>query len=709
MGIDGFANFLFKFINNNSCEELMLESNIRKIVSNDIIFDINFLIYQELIEIETEINDIIKILLCDISVSSLDKDINILLDEYFQKDYWKIYNKQSKLTVKIFLDDLFNIIDTNQNTLLDIIIYNKIINTIHYNINKLHIIEFIEKISIFFDGIPSLSKMIEQRRRRIKNYLESHNKKIIKKEIFNNFLNNFVNIKQFINNTNILQNNKYNDILEVCYFNYFEWNNTKLVIDKSMGSTSKFIINCAIYLKNNLQSYFPNINIYINDSNINGEADVKIFQYINLNNKPIDYCIHTIDSDIIYQMIVQQIYYKIINYNITISVLRYTKNNIIQIIDGILLIKNILHLYNTINNITEVNNKYQIIWDICLIFYLFGNDHLPGSVEIGTELGLEFYLKTHYSSLQNNNIININNILNNYNSFFDFNLENLSLYLTKINETKYINYLLIIMHRFFKVNIKFINLLIYKFNLINLEEILIFLKEFIIYRGKTLTPIEYNKLDDDDLRKKFMVDNIEYKYIHLLDKNSINIIEENIDYYEEEYNGLILYIRPYYISSDPYYDICNYNYEKCINNLNIKYPLFYIHNDIKEHLRIITINNNNVDNYLKKIYHLLLSQFFSMKNIHSDNITYYKDYYIPTIENIITFINNIPKDQINSWSNIWYEEIIKDNLNKYDYINSNNHYLLISPFDNDTQFQNINNFNYKDINIKQYILLDNKK
>ena len=707
MGIDGFANFLFKFINNNSCEELILESNIRKIVSNDILFDINFLIYQELIEIETEINDIIKILLCNNTVS-LDNEINILLDEYFKKDYWKIYTKPSKLTIKHFLNDLLKILDAEQNTLLDIIIYNKIINTMHYNINKLHIIELIEKISVFFDGIPSLSKMIEQRRRRIKNYLESQNKKIIKKELFNNFSNNYVNIKNFINNTNILQNDKYNNILEVCYFNYFEWNNIKLVIDKSMGSTSKFILNCATYLKNNLKLYFPNIIIYINDSNINGEADVKIFQYINLNNKSIDYCIHTIDSDIIYQMIVQQNYYKIINDNITISVLRYTKNNIIQIIDGILLIKNILYLYNNINNITEVN-KYQIIWDICLIFYLFGNDHLPGSVEIGTELGLDFYLKTHYNALPNENIINIKknyNILDKYNSFFEFNLQNFSLYLTKINETKNINYLLIIMHRFFKVNIKFINLLIYKFNLITLDEILLFLKEFIIYRGKTLTPQEYNNLDEDDLRKKFMIDNINYKYTHLLDLNSINIIEENIDYYEPEYNGLILYIRPYYISSDPYYDICNYNYEKCINNLNIKFPLFYIHNDLKEHLRILIINNdnNNVNNYLKKIYHLLLSQFFSMDHIHSDNITYYKDYYIPSIENIINFINNIPNDQINNWSNSWYNEILEDNIDKHKYINSTNHYLLISPFDNDTHFQNINNFNYKEINIKQYLL-----
>ena len=63
MGLDRFANFISKSINNDGIEEISIDSNLRKIVSNHIIFDLNFLIYQEIVEIENEINDIIKVLL----------------------------------------------------------------------------------------------------------------------------------------------------------------------------------------------------------------------------------------------------------------------------------------------------------------------------------------------------------------------------------------------------------------------------------------------------------------------------------------------------------------------------------------------------------------------------------------------------------------------------------------------------------------------
>ena len=58
-----------------------MQDNICKIFSSHIIFDINFLIYQELIEIENEINDIIKIILClPFCVDNIDKIKNLLKD-----------------------------------------------------------------------------------------------------------------------------------------------------------------------------------------------------------------------------------------------------------------------------------------------------------------------------------------------------------------------------------------------------------------------------------------------------------------------------------------------------------------------------------------------------------------------------------------------------------------------------------------------------
>ena len=69
-----------------------------------------------------------------------------------------------------------------------------------------------------------------------------------------------------------------------------------------------------------------------------------------------------------------------------------------------IMINTILELYTNINNIKTSN--YKIIWDICLIFNLFGNDHMPSSLEIGPELDLKYFLKCHYEALGKSNIIN---------------------------------------------------------------------------------------------------------------------------------------------------------------------------------------------------------------------------------------------------------------------------------------------------------------
>ena len=78
MGLDRFANFISKSINNDGIEEININNNYRKIISNHIVFDLTFLIYQELINIENEINDIIKIILC---LPYICKNIEILEEQ----------------------------------------------------------------------------------------------------------------------------------------------------------------------------------------------------------------------------------------------------------------------------------------------------------------------------------------------------------------------------------------------------------------------------------------------------------------------------------------------------------------------------------------------------------------------------------------------------------------------------------------------------
>ena len=57
MGIDRFSNFILKSIDNDNIDEVNIENNIKLVAANCVIFDINFMLYQEIIEIENEVNE----------------------------------------------------------------------------------------------------------------------------------------------------------------------------------------------------------------------------------------------------------------------------------------------------------------------------------------------------------------------------------------------------------------------------------------------------------------------------------------------------------------------------------------------------------------------------------------------------------------------------------------------------------------------------
>jgi len=67
-----------------------------------------------------------------------------------------------------------------------------------------HDIDFIKSLIIFFDGIPSYSKILEQRRRRCKNYFESKIRRKLFKENFDNMRNDIISEDGLV-------------------YNYFDW------------------------------------------------------------------------------------------------------------------------------------------------------------------------------------------------------------------------------------------------------------------------------------------------------------------------------------------------------------------------------------------------------------------------------------------------------------------------------------------------------
>jgi hypothetical protein len=761
MGIDRFAHFISKSINNDGFDEININNNIRKIITNHIIFDLNFLIYQEMFAIENEINDIIKIILCLPFVCDnmdiLEKYLKLILNQPQWKDHYNDTNINlifdgfnedeiiqkfilfimsdvkytldlKKLGYSILLDNDIKI------SVIELVIYEKIVAIIIDMINKIHYTQFMQSISIFFDGIPSYSKILEQRKRRIKNYLES----IKKKEFFKQYFNNLeTNNKKLIENLS----KKYDITCDLLVFDYFKWIKYRFTLDKSIGPSSNFIKNLELFINIKLKQHFSKCNIYINSSIENGESDLKIFKYIANKQFTGECSIHTSDSDLIHHILVQQTYYKIIDKNINLNVIKYIKNNnidtFIQVFEAPLIIKTLLELYNSINNVKNIN--YYIIWDLCLLFFLFGNDHLPSSVEIGPELGIEFFCITHYQSLNKNNIIQLTN------SQITIDINHLRLYLETINKTKDNNITIIILQRFFKVSSIFINIVINTFHL-NYNTLNSFLKKFIIYKSLLMTSIEFDNLDEDDLRKILNVnitnpeDYLNLSIFEFTDSQlevfntSIQIIEDNIDYTEKTFNGLVLYakhtnstfgsIMQVGHTDDPYQDLYNYVIDLSMIYLNTNYNKYYNYNNITTHLQLVENLNlcdkdiSDSNNYLKKLYHLVTSQFGNMCNFNSNNTTYYKYYKMPSLQSIIQFI--LTSDKINLCL-LWDENIKNNNVENY--FNSTSHYLLITPFiftyntrydllsiakelshiENLWIIDDIANFNYRNINILDFM------
>jgi hypothetical protein len=751
MGLDRFANFISKSINNDGIEDIIIDNNIKQIIASHVIFDLNFLIYQEIITIENEINDIIKIILCLPFSSNKIDTLEILIQKIFTQDHWKQYyietdiqnlfdgNNEDEIINK-FLNYISKkiIIEDIQHTIIDMVIYERIIYIINKYIINIHNVSYLQNIILCYDGIPSISKIFEQRRRRIKNYLESVEKKQLFKKYFSNMLESNKNIFDNLSREYLPTSNN------VILFNYFSWLKYRYSIDKSIGPSCEFIINFEKFIKKNITKYFPKVDIDIISSKENGEADLKIFKNILVNNVNGDYSIHTSDSDFMHQILVQQTYFKIINKDINLTVIKYLRRNnndklmlrntlgMCQIIDANNVIKNILENYNTINSISigkQINNppNYKIIWDLCLIFLFFGNDHIPSSIEIGPELGMEYFMRTHYIALNKNNIINMKK---SEKPRLIFDMNNLYLFLNKINENKNANITKIILQRFFKINNNIITLLVDRFNY-NFNNILEFMRKFIIYRG-----VNNEILDIDNMKFKLTHNLSEeekekYKSIDcfmlsesnkklLLD--NITMIEENIDYYDEKYMGLILYNKSINITTDPYQDIYNYINDMANSNLQKKYPYYYDHIDIDEHLNLINMSvvSSNINDYMKKIYQIVITQFGNMSEYHTDNLTYYKYNYAPLLDSILMYYSNM--NDKNSIIKTWTEEINNDNIKKEDYLNSVSHHLLITPFimhfplpDNIIKIKNeiklienlwlddINNFKYRELDINMFL------
>ena len=176
MGFDGLISFLIRNLPNDAFDDVDLNINHNKILSKYVLIDISFILYNCYLEVENDINTILKYI-CGISCTNYSKILNLVESKIINSNWKNIKvildgNNQNEIC-KNFIDS----ITANDNKILDDIMLIKVTERLESVLTNIFTLDFIDDVVLFFDSIPSYSKILEQRKRRLKNYLESQNRK----------------------------------------------------------------------------------------------------------------------------------------------------------------------------------------------------------------------------------------------------------------------------------------------------------------------------------------------------------------------------------------------------------------------------------------------------------------------------------------------------------------------------------------------------
>jgi hypothetical protein len=672
MGFDKLLSFFTKNLQSNIVDDLY---NKPVVVANHLYFDMNFIIYNSISNIEVDINNIYMLLFAlpytDINV--IENKLNIIFNSF----HWDKIIKSNNICFQDILDgdnitnilDRFKkIIDTYINDLLYWNIYNSLLKSITNN----HVIQFIQTINLFFDGIPTFGKIVEQRRRRMKYYIDSKNRKKLFKKHFDTILSNIVTEHGIT-------------------YDYFNWLEYLYSFSKSLGPHSDIMILLGDFCANNLKEEFPNSKIYLNNSTIDGESDYKIFKHMKDNKVDCNVVIHSCDSDFVFMIIWYQLLSNMNNVDINVMMINYIKtyNNDSEatipclyntIISGKKIINLLLDKYNTINSINNEDItliNINIIFDLLFILLMFGNDILPPSYELGSELNLKLLFETHYELYTRNNfVINLNsvNILN---------FTNLSKWLVSIKKRR--SFSIIILSRFYRLPYNYIVNMTDKYDLDEIiSNILIpyhiaqIKNESISMNQTDMTQIDMTQTDMTQIDMT-QIDNMDFRKtltssVELTENYNLN---EYIDVMNKRDCGLIRFEHGYDINNNSYQTLYNnIIHQACsetLDEFNRPYKIFFdnIMNATTSYSELT--ENTNVKEYLELLIYMSQIFFYNFDLYTPYSLFCYSDMVAPSIDMIVSYIatNNMNELQQSCYNNF---------NNKITYFNLISHHLFITPY-----------------------------
>jgi hypothetical protein len=645
MGFDKLLSFFTKNLQNNIVEDLY---NKPLVVANHVYFDMNFVIYNSISIIENDINTIYKMIFA-LPYSSFDK-IKLKLNNVLSTYYWEKALKPHNINIlEIFDGNNITIMIDCIKTILDKYIYDilywHVFDTISQYISRNHPIQFIQSINIFFDGIPTYAKMVEQRRRRMKNYIDSKNRKKIFNEYFDKIVHNLVSE---------------DDIT----FDYFEWLKYLYTFDKAIGPYSDIMVLLGEFIAKELRNKYTSIYITLNNCTQPGEADYKILKHIKDNKIDCDVVIHSCDSDFIFMIIWYQLLASVSTNSIEINLMmiNYTRINTDTcntLISGKKINNLLLEKYNMINSMNCTNVNINIVFDLLFILLMFGNDIIPPNYEIGTELNLKILFETHYALYHDNNfVVNINssNIIN---------FTNLSKWLRAIKNSN--SFSIIVLNRFYKLPYNFIINMAKKYNIENIVNRVLIPFHIKQYEIDQKDSAHMNMDFRCNLKSSFTCDEVLdtinlNEYINVLNKNDF---------------GLIRSERNYELDSNPFQSLYNYvilqGSNKTEDEFNRPYKIFF-NNILEADSKYIELTKDcDTMEYLKLLIYIGQIFFYNFDLYTPYSLFNYSDMIAPSIDMILDFIecndmNGIQSECFNTFSQ------------KTPYFNFISHHLFITPY-----------------------------
>ena len=313
---------------------------------------------------------------------SLENNESAIITSYLLFDFNSIIHDTSA----ILLDELNKNSKKNYNNdEIELLIIERVNDFIINVLNKLDLSK-LKLMYIALDGTPSLSKMLEQKKRRFIGDFQS--------QLLEPYKSTFSWSKNNISPGTLFMN-KITKFLS----------NIKSVINKEKIKENDLILDLDKY------NFYNKINKFeYSDTNAPGEAEMKILDLmVDLPNEPIIF--YSPDSDVILLSLISI-------KSTYITILKFDRN-----IQGLSMINIELFKQSIYNYCYERLNKkldiINLINDIVFIFTIFGNDFIPRCEAINTSQDFLFLIDLYLIIYIDNGNIIINNKISNQ-PFFNF-------------------------------------------------------------------------------------------------------------------------------------------------------------------------------------------------------------------------------------------------------------------------------------------------